>query len=153
MKRLIKTYEKTETNLVDESIYLAALSVEEAMLTAGGRPGTDYNFMDVFTLAVKLAPTMWPDIGDMDRTSGIPAEHPRSSDLPDLRPLTRLGLRPATVDALEAEGITEVDQLIALQAPQITRNPRLGRVALHEIVLCLRSAGHSLTPSVETTTP
>lgn len=153
MNRLIKTYTKTANNLVDEAVYLAALAVEDAMLTAGGQPGKDYNFMDVFTLAVKLAPAMWTDLGDMERTHEYDADHPRSSDLPDCRPLTRLGLRLATVDALEAEGITQVEHLIALQAPQILGNPRLGRFALREIIMCLRLAGHDLTPTPETTTP
>lgn len=152
MKRLIKTYEETTTHLVDESIYLTALSVEEAMLTAGGEPGKDYSFMDVFTLAVKLAPAMWPDLGDMDRTTGIPAGHHRSSDVPDNRPLIRLGLSPETVNALEANGFKEVDHLIALDATEKLRR-LLGQRALREIRLCLRSAGHIPSPNPETTTP
>lgn len=52
--RLITEYENYETSLLSDHLALIAKEVEDAIITAGGEPGEDYDFKYVFSLAVQI---------------------------------------------------------------------------------------------------
>ena len=76
LNRLLDTYQYCTPNTLDDSIYLAALAVEDAMLTGGASPGVDYTFKDLFTLGVALMPHMFEDIAGKPFTTAYPSGHP-----------------------------------------------------------------------------
>lgn len=58
-KGLLREREVIEFTLLDNKIYVAALSVERAMLSGGLRPGKDYQALDLYRLAMPLALDMF----------------------------------------------------------------------------------------------
>ena len=78
MKRLLKTYETVSNGTIEDSLYLVAANIEDAMLTGGGVPGVDYTFKDLYSMAVTLMPHMFPEMGDMSHACGYPPNHRHS---------------------------------------------------------------------------
>ena len=60
---LIRFFSSTEPEALEDLLLIMAKNVEEAMLMAGAKPGEDYTYRDLFTLATPFVLEVW-------RTSG-----------------------------------------------------------------------------------
>jgi hypothetical protein len=58
-KKLMAPHEKRNFNHLDDFLFTVAESIEEAFLRAGARPGNDYHYRDLFTLAAPFALEQW----------------------------------------------------------------------------------------------
>lgn len=86
-KRLLRTYEKTRPDCFDDALYNCAVTIEDAMILGGATPGVDYSRLDLFKLAMKLAPDF-----SAGMTTGIPDSHPHAG-LPPSDPIDDLKLQ------------------------------------------------------------
>lgn len=77
-KRLLRTYEAVNIKTLDDMIYIAALNIEDGMLTGGAEPGKDYKLIDLYQMAIPLAITMYSKRTDVVYTTGYPADHPNA---------------------------------------------------------------------------
>lgn len=68
--RLLRTYDQVDTGSLEDMIYLAALNVEDAMLTGGLTPGADYTALDLFKLGMPIALEMYRADGDASYVVG-----------------------------------------------------------------------------------
>lgn len=77
--RLLKTYEVVDTRDLSDLIYVAAMNVEDAMVTGGLVPGRDYKPLDLYTLAIPIALKLYDDAGNKASFGvGYPSGHPRA---------------------------------------------------------------------------
>lgn len=77
-KRLLRTHEAVNIKTLDDMIYIAALNIEDGMLTGGAEPGKDYKLIDLYQMAIPLAITMYSKRTDVGYTTGYPADHPNA---------------------------------------------------------------------------
>jgi hypothetical protein len=78
--RLLRTYETTAINCFDDLLYCCAITIEDALLTGGAKPGQDYKTLDLYTLAMPLA-IAWRN-ESTQITTGIPSTHPNAGNTP-----------------------------------------------------------------------
>jgi len=52
-KRLIKEYANYDPTTFCDYLLIVAQNIEDSMLQAGGKPGKDYTFRDIYQLAVQ----------------------------------------------------------------------------------------------------
>lgn len=71
--RLLKTYETVDSNTLDDMIYLAALNVEDALLTGGAVPGVDYQIIDLYRLGMPFAMKFYESHPNPTHVAGHPS--------------------------------------------------------------------------------
>ena len=73
--RLLKTYENSNYATLDDVLHACAVTIEDALITGGARPGVDYTRIDLYRLAMKL-----PHIRATTAaiTVAVPDEHPHA---------------------------------------------------------------------------
>lgn len=83
-KRLLRTHPKCSPTTFDDLLHCCAVTIEDSMLTSGGRPGVDYIFMDLFTLALPLARDFSRGGGSFGKfiTTEVPDSHPSAGLTP-----------------------------------------------------------------------
>lgn len=74
--RLLKTYETAKTDSLEDLIYIAALNLEDALLTGGAVPGKDYKIIDLYKISMPMAIAMYNKIDNVDYVVGYPIGHP-----------------------------------------------------------------------------
>lgn len=74
MKRLLRTFEATDPRTLEDIIYLAAFNYEEALLSAGAVPGSDYSIRDLFEWSAPLALHMYEAQSDTSFCVGLPTD-------------------------------------------------------------------------------
>lgn len=74
--RLLRTYEAGDITTFDDLLLFCAITVEDALLQSGARPGIDYDRMKLFELAMPLALAWRTELTTI--TEGIPDTHPHA---------------------------------------------------------------------------
>jgi predicted DNA-binding transcriptional regulator AlpA len=69
-QRLLKTYDTVEMNSFEDTIYVCALNVEDALLLGGATPGKDYKMLDLYKLAMPVAAAMFHENGNASLRAG-----------------------------------------------------------------------------------
>ena len=54
-ERLIKRYETTDPNSLEDLLYVMAVNIEDSLLGTGAVPGKDYTILDCYKLAQPFA--------------------------------------------------------------------------------------------------
>ena len=74
--RLLRTYETVDHTMMEDVIYVAALNVEDAMLTGGLRPGIDYTALDLYRIGMPFALMLYEQAKNlMTHVSGYEPGH------------------------------------------------------------------------------
>lgn len=74
--RLLKTYETVANHTLEDMIYVAALNVEDALITGGAIPGVDYQIMDLYRLGAPFAMKLYESHPNPEHVTGYPSGHP-----------------------------------------------------------------------------
>ena len=74
--RLIKEFEQTDPNTLEDLLMIMARNIEDSLIQSGAKPGKDFSFLDIYKLAQPFAlevfkkndkityATTWPVIKD-----------------------------------------------------------------------------------------
>lgn len=68
--RLMKTYDKVSMTALEDTIYVCALNVEDALLLGGAKPGEDYQMLDLYKLAMPVAAQIFHENADAHLRAG-----------------------------------------------------------------------------------